>query len=96
MSSIGRREFIAGGAMAASSFVRVARGEAFPDQAKRDRLFGSEINFVSLGAHGDGADIAERISKVAAKRFEIAAHLGHAHRLDAGLLDAYRGHASLS
>ena len=32
MTSIGRREFIAGGAMAASGFVRNARGEAFPDR----------------------------------------------------------------
>ena len=53
MKSIGRREFIAGGAMAASSFVGVARGEAFPDQAKRDRLAVMTLSFNPILKHPD-------------------------------------------
>jgi sugar phosphate isomerase/epimerase len=56
VNSIGRREFIAGGAMAASSFVRVARGEAFPDQAKRDRLAVMTLSFNPVLKHPDHPD----------------------------------------
>jgi sugar phosphate isomerase/epimerase len=48
-----RREFIAGGAIAASSFVRVAHAEAFSDQAKRDRLAVMTLSFNPILKHPD-------------------------------------------
>jgi sugar phosphate isomerase/epimerase len=48
VNTIGRREFIAGSAVAAAGFARVARGEPFPDQAKRDRLAVMTLSFNSV------------------------------------------------
>jgi len=43
-----RREFIAGSAVAAAGFVRVVRGEALPDQDKRDRMAVMTLSFNSV------------------------------------------------
>jgi sugar phosphate isomerase/epimerase len=43
-----RREFVAGGALAAAGLARIARGEAFPDQDKRDRLAVMTLSFNSV------------------------------------------------
>lgn len=56
MKSIGRREFIAGSAMVAAGFTRTARGEGFPDQAKRDRLAVMTLSFNSVLKHPDHPD----------------------------------------
>jgi sugar phosphate isomerase/epimerase len=56
VKSIGRREFIAGSAMAAAGFTRTARGEEFPDQAKRDRLAVMTLSFNSVLKHPDHPD----------------------------------------
>jgi sugar phosphate isomerase/epimerase len=45
---IKRREFIAGSAVAAAGFVRVVRGEALPDQDKRDRMAVMTLSFNSV------------------------------------------------
>jgi sugar phosphate isomerase/epimerase len=56
LNTIGRREFIAGSAVAAAGFVKVARGEPFPDQAKRDRLAVMTLSFNSVLKHPDHPD----------------------------------------
>jgi sugar phosphate isomerase/epimerase len=56
VNSIGRREFIAGSAVAAAGFVRVVRGEAFPDQDKRDRLAVMTLSFNSVLKHPEHPD----------------------------------------
>jgi sugar phosphate isomerase/epimerase len=56
VNTIGRREFIAGSAVAAAGFARVARGEPFPDQAKRDRLAVMTLSFNSVLKHPEHPD----------------------------------------
>ncbi len=60
MNTIRRREFIAGSAVAAAGFVRVARGEAFPDQSKRDRMAVMTLSFNSVLKHPEHPDDAAR------------------------------------
>jgi sugar phosphate isomerase/epimerase len=56
VNTIRRREFIAGSAVAAAGFVKAARGEPFPDQAKRDRLAVMTLSFNSVLKHPDHPD----------------------------------------
>jgi hypothetical protein len=53
---IRRREFIAGSALVGAGFARVMRGEALPDQDKRDRMAVMTLSFNSVLKHPDHPD----------------------------------------